>query len=137
MIYLLLCVIQQHVCWQAGVHVNTRERETEIFQETDSCRCYLGIMYWFQDSYFLKKIHNFLFSPLCLKTVLICAFSQFSFLLVWWNCVGWIPGLCHGALLNCSIRVFIVWLQIVCTARSSYWNISFAKYFIICRNWLL
>jgi len=43
--YLLLCVSQQHVCWQAGVHVNAREREIEIFQETDSCRRDLGIIY--------------------------------------------------------------------------------------------
>ena len=37
------------------VCVCARERETEIFQETDSCRCDLGIMYQFQDAYFLKK----------------------------------------------------------------------------------
>ena len=147
LLYLALFVGQQHVCWKAGVCVcvcvcvcaraRARERETKIFQETDSCRCNLSVMYQFQDAYFLKKNSQRFVFPICLKTVLICAFSQFECLLVWWNCVEWIPDLCHGALFNCSIRLFIVWLQIICTAHSSYCDISFAKCFTVCRNHLL
>lgn len=82
LLYLTLCVSQQHVCWKAGlcVCVCARERETEIFQETDSCRCDLGIMYQFQDAYFLKKIHNFLFPHLFKNSFDLCLFSVWVFI---------------------------------------------------------
>jgi hypothetical protein len=137
LIYLTFCVSQQHVCWQACVCVWMQGREKlKYSKRLILVDVILVLSVSFKIHIFLKNSQLLVFL-ICLKRVLICVFSQFEFLLVWWNCVEWIPGLLHGALFNCGIRVFIVWLQIICTAHSSYFNISFAKYFIVCRNWLL
>lgn len=80
--YLSLCVSQQHVCWQAGVRVcvRAREGETEIFQETYSSRCDLGIMYWFSRFIFSKKCTTFCFPHLFKSSFDLCLFSVWGFI---------------------------------------------------------